>query len=682
MAQYRVLNDAIGAAKQVEKEITSFGRQLLETSQTIFENINAIDEWEKYRDEILLEIRNAFPEMLFKRDSLNVQHVSTHEFDNFKVENVLFNSILGWQVNASVYIPKGKGPFPAVICPTGHSSKFRENYYIPAQIFASNGYIAVSFCPPGCVGELDKGNDHFVNGYSGWLTGMWSQTYFVADALACVDYVYSLDYCDTSKKVFITGTSGGGTTSMYAAVLDDRISFLAPVCCVTDYVNATYKDLYTTCPETIGKGFAREGIDTVILLSLFAPQKMLVIAGEKDEVYDSQITQNIVDQVKCVYKLYNKPENIEIYIEKDSGHRYSPKMAIETLKRMNTIRGESDKPIIYNEQAIVHLKREQLSCYPSLSVNMHTINRDESIQLKAQRTKLTISETKGIIRNLLDIDALQTRAKYTYKEPLCNVHSRWCHKFQETILTHSENCKIPLMHAFREDMQERPLFLWFGEKGVWSEFNKKGPLTKAIGFLERTAIANEHSVMAADITGLGELEMQHTTYDAASWNRIERILTYLSVFNDRPIMAYRVRDILITINHAKKYAKNISIGGYGIGAISCILAGLIAKDEISKVIAVRPLAAYSLIAQEPSFEWSESILVPDILKFTDIPEILECLGEKAVCINPLNAYMQILDEKLSRNLYKEAIGNSVKIIYDNDWENALVKEILRDSLPK
>jgi hypothetical protein len=39
-----------------------------------------------------------------------------------------------------------------------------DNYYIPAQMFATNGYIAVSFCPPGCSGELAYRNDHFING--------------------------------------------------------------------------------------------------------------------------------------------------------------------------------------------------------------------------------------------------------------------------------------------------------------------------------------------------------------------------------------------------------------------------------------------------------------------------------------------------------------------------------------
>jgi hypothetical protein len=161
MAQYRILKDAVKASKQLENEIISYSTQLLNQNQPDLYSINSKKAWETEKERIKSVIRNSFPKILFDKRELNAVLVSAFEFDNFRIENVLFNSLLGWQVNASVYIPKGKGPFPAVICPTGHSSKFMDNYYIPAQMFATNGYIAVSFCPPGCSGELAYRNDSF-----------------------------------------------------------------------------------------------------------------------------------------------------------------------------------------------------------------------------------------------------------------------------------------------------------------------------------------------------------------------------------------------------------------------------------------------------------------------------------------------------------------------------------------
>jgi hypothetical protein len=440
-----------------------------------------------------------------------------------------------------------------------------------------------------------------------------------------------------------------------------------------------FNDLYTACPETFGKGFALHGIDTTSILASFAPERLLITGGEKDEVFNYRITKKIYERVRYIYSLYGEEDKVELNIEKGTGHKYSPTMALETLKRMNKIQYQNEKPLLYDKDSIIHLKREQLSCYPSLKVNMHTINRDTALNLKGNRINLNTQSLASKLCDALDINNMELKPNDVFEQDISEVPTRWCHKFQNAVISHSKESKIPLIYSFREDLNKRPLLLWFGEQGAWAQFNKKGPLTKIIGFLDRIPIQNEHSVMSFDISGLGELEMQHSTYDAASWNRIERILTYISVFNDRPVMGYRVRDILIAINYAKRYCSDITLAGYGIGAISVILAALIAADDIRKVIAVKPLCSYESIATEPYFEWPESVLVPEILTFTDIPKILEKLGNKATCINPSDAYMKTLDKEISDVVYKESIEKGVKIIYDEDWENVLVKAVLNEN---
>jgi dienelactone hydrolase len=676
MAQYRVLSDAVEAAKQLEKEIVSYGRRSLAGNGFDY---SAIDKgkWENYREKIYAAVKNAFPEMLYNRAPLNARHVSTCIFDGFTIENVLFNSLPGWEVNASVYVPKGKGPFPCVVCPTGHSAKYKENYYIPAQIFARNGYMAVSFDPPGCVGELANHNDHFVNGYIGWLTGIWSQTYFICDALACIDYMYSRKDTDTRKGIAITGVSGGGTTAIYASILDRRITFSAPVCCVTDNNIAQFTDLYTSCPETIGRGFHTAGINMSELVSLIAPTELLISCGQKDEVFDYRLTKEIFEKVRKVYDAYGIGMKAHLYTEAESGHCYSATMAYKTVSRMNAIYKNGEEPVMPEPEDLVAITKEQLACHPSNEVNMYTINRNEAVRLEGIRRKLNPYELSACIGSLLDIGKLDAHISYISEDEPSSVPTRWCHKFAPVILSHSGGLKIPVMHAYREDMAERPVLIWFGEKGVWGDFNKKGPLTKTIGFLDRTPILNEHCVITCDLSGLGELEMQHTTYDAASWNSIERILTYISVGNGLPVMAYRLRDALIAYEYAKRFSKDISVGGYGVGAITALLLGAYIQDEISSVYAVKPLASYGCLTEEPSYSWPESILIPDVLRFLDIPEILECLGSKTVCIDPLDGLMRSLSKERSESLYRQAVEKGASVISDDDWENALVREILK-----
>ncbi|MFQ9802174.1 MAG: hypothetical protein ACLR23_28350 [Clostridia bacterium] len=95
--------------------------------------------------------------------------------------------------------------------------------------------------------------------------------------------------------------------------------------------------------------------------------------------------------------------------------------------------------------------------------------------------------------------------------------------------------------------------MYIDEKGKWNGFNHQGVLTQVIGLAQPASDA-ERCVLSVDVSGMGELEAQHTTYDSASWNDIERILTYLSIAEGRPLIAYQVRDALTALGHIEDKA--------------------------------------------------------------------------------------------------------------------------------
>ena len=167
--------------------------------------------WKEYGDAIRTHIREAFGPMPFGRDGgdLNVRQISAFEGAQWRLENVLFESFPGWEVNASVFVPQGEGPFPAVVIPVGHSGKQFDNYQIPARGFAALGFVAVLFDPPGQASEKKPGNDHFHDGVRTFLTGHSSSRYFVLDALRCIDYLESREDVDLGCGVGMTGVSGG-----------------------------------------------------------------------------------------------------------------------------------------------------------------------------------------------------------------------------------------------------------------------------------------------------------------------------------------------------------------------------------------------------------------------------------------------------------------------------------------
>ncbi len=676
MAQFRILQEGIPAARQLEREIVEACRRGLAEGRRKFDGMGALSDWQQRRDEVDRVFRQSLPDLLEQLAPLQVRPVSTCEFDEFIVENVLFYSLPGWEVNASVYRPKTGGPWPGVVCPTGHSSKFGPSYTASAQTFARNGYLAVSFCPPGCTGELAKLNDHFANGVIGWMTGIWAMTYFMADALACISYLEQRDDVDTSRGFAMTGVSGGGLTSMFCAAYDPRIRFVAPVCCISDQEALHLTGLYTSCPEQHGRGYLGQGIDVTEILSLIAPKRLCLVGGKLDEVFDYTTTVEVYTRVKKVYELYGRGDDISLFLQEDSGHAYTVAMANEVVGHMDAFFGKETWRAPLTEKEIQPIAREQLACYPKGCVNMFTVNCQEALRLQAQRPKLTEEQMARALSSLLQLEEFTPHPTRVWAEPEDSLPKRWHHIFQPVILHHGDRNVMPGVFACREGAAACPALLYIDERGKWNGFIHGGALTQIIGLAQPASDA-ERCVLSVDVSGMGELEAQHTTYDCASWNDIERILTYLSIAEGRPVIAYQVRDALTALAYLKTRPEvdpeRITIAGDGTGAVVALLAGLLARDQVERVVALNPLAAYACLATAFPYRWPEMVIIPEVLKHLDLPELVATLGSKAACIQPLDEMRRPLSEGQMLTYYGGAVAAGAQVIVTPEPEAELIK---------
>src|SRR6516162_8574417 len=68
--------------------------------------------------EKFIEALGGFPE----KTPLRAQVVGKGEDKGFRYEKVIYESRPGHHVTATLYLPEGKGPFPAVLMPIGHSA--------------------------------------------------------------------------------------------------------------------------------------------------------------------------------------------------------------------------------------------------------------------------------------------------------------------------------------------------------------------------------------------------------------------------------------------------------------------------------------------------------------------------------------------------------------------------------
>lgn len=87
-----------------------------------------------------------------QKTPLNPRVTSVVERDQYRIENVIFESRPGFLVTGNLYVPKGRPfPLPGVVASCGHSNngKAADQYQGFAQSLARLGYVTLIFDPIG-----------------------------------------------------------------------------------------------------------------------------------------------------------------------------------------------------------------------------------------------------------------------------------------------------------------------------------------------------------------------------------------------------------------------------------------------------------------------------------------------------------------------------------------------------
>lgn len=139
----------------------------------------------------------------------------------------------------------------------------------------------------------------------------------VSDVMQLVDWALSRDDVDP-RRVLITGNSGGGTMSLFAAACDGRISAAAPSCYFSTFADSILSIYHCACNFVPGLQAQAEMSD---LAGLIAPRPMLIIAGTKDTIFPIDAVRAGFAAAKRIYADAGAPDHVELY-EGDGGHRY------------------------------------------------------------------------------------------------------------------------------------------------------------------------------------------------------------------------------------------------------------------------------------------------------------------------------------------------------------------------
>lgn len=143
----------------------------------------------------------------------------------------------------------------------------------------------------------------------------------ITDIRASVDVLENLEFID-KEKIFLAGYALGGTLSIYAAALDERIAGSAAVSAFTPLRNAgankdnegvmAYSHLHGLIPR-LGFFVGNENrlpVDFPEIISCIAPRPLLVIAPELDRHANKEMVSQCMKEVTEVYSFLKSPQNV------------------------------------------------------------------------------------------------------------------------------------------------------------------------------------------------------------------------------------------------------------------------------------------------------------------------------------------------------------------------------------
>ena len=611
------------------------------------ERLLAAGRWRELGEAVRDHVRAAFGPMPFGDSgaAVDARLVSRHETRHCEIENVLFESFPGWEVNASVFVPHGAGPFPAVVLPVGHSGKQHAAYQIPAQAFASLGFLAVLFDPPGQDSEKQPGNDHFADGVRTYLTGHSSNRYFVLDALRCIDYLATRADVDLSRGVAMSGVSGGGHTTLFATLFDDRIACQGPSCCLNRMADHPVGDLYAPCPEGLWWNRIGAGIDEVDVLLAGMPTPTLLMAGRRDEVFHIEWSRSLAALCADAFAAAGCGERFDFF-EDDAGHDYTLAQVRRFAAWMNRwLLGEPERPVPALDPAdFPMLPYGHLRCHPAAVENMYTLNAALARRQAARLPeRLDAAALAKAVRAVTGTPG--GPARWSVGEPF----QLWSQDYHEALAVTADGLSMPAsVLRPRPPARAGALVVYVDDRGRHAALERNGLAARLSAMFERAPGAVLPELVVADLPGWGESRPALAPFAAAGWGGMDRILSYLACAIGDGLLAVQTRALVALVRAVaqERAGTPLALVGRGLGGAAVLLAAALLRDPSAaepeaatvKLVAALDFPARFLdLATEPEYRWPAAAFLPNVLRHLDLPLVARSLAVDHLLLgNPLD----------------------------------------------
>lgn len=645
--------------------LTGEAYSLLDSREAKISSLNTPEHWRQRQTkikQILWEKVGAFPE----KKPLNARITREIKKEGYRIENVVYESLPGFYVTGSLFIPDNlKEPAPAILFCSGHSTEaYRKPLYqLPLLNLVKKGFVVLAIDPVGqgeriqyfnpkteisVVGGSTK--EHSYPSVQVALIGQSIARYFIWDGIRGIDYLISRKEVD-AKRIGVHGLSGGGTQTAYISALDDRVAAAAPACYITSFRRLMESIGVQDGEQNFYHGISNE-IDHADFIELRAPKPTLIMATTRD-FFSIQGTRETFAEVKRVYEIFDKKDNIEL-VEDNHGHGYTRKTreamyAFFQKHLMNPGSHEEKKVEYLTEEELQKTSTGQLST--SLGgETIFSLNHKEAEKYinKLQKSRKNL---KQHLQNVL----LSAKQLSGYREPslsdkpvFVGRHQKDNYIIEKYFVKGEGNYVVPYLLII-PDAPNNKAVIYLHPKGKACLTNKNDEIEWLInkGF----------TLLVPDVLGVGELSngaLKGDAYiDGISYN-----MWYTAMLIRRSIVGIQASDLVKLSHLLRQNNKFEDVYSLAYEEMSPVLLHVALFDSgISRIALIKPYSSYRsfMINQfyESRFVYS---LVPGALTGYDLPDLAASFSPKKLLIAGMT--------NSNSQSNKEEIQNDLKVVKD------------------
>ena len=139
----------------------------------------------------------------------------------------------------------------------------------------------------------------------------------VWDVMKIIDWALETQPVD-GKNIVVSGNSGGGTVSLYAAAIDTRISISVPGSAFADFSGSIGHRRHCECNYI--PGIMKLG-DIGEVAGLIAPRGFCALNGDEDPLFPIAAARKSYEITRRIYEIAGAEDNCNLYVG-NGGHRY------------------------------------------------------------------------------------------------------------------------------------------------------------------------------------------------------------------------------------------------------------------------------------------------------------------------------------------------------------------------